>query len=31
MAGDYPKSPWKIAALVLLAVIAVIIFLALQD
>ena len=31
MAGDYPKSPWKIAALVLLALIAVIIFVALQD
>ena len=31
MAGDYPKSPWKIAALVLLALIAVSIFVMLQD
>jgi hypothetical protein len=27
MAGEYPKSPWKIALLVLLALIAVILFL----
>ncbi len=31
MAGDYPKSPWKIAALVLLVIIAVLIFLMAQD
>jgi hypothetical protein len=31
MAGQYPKSPWKIALLVLLALIVVLIFLWLQD
>jgi hypothetical protein len=31
MAGDYPKSAWKIALLVLLAIIAVVIFLSLQE
>lgn len=31
MAGDYPKSPWKIAALVLLAIIAVLIVVLAQD
>jgi hypothetical protein len=31
MAGEYPKSPWKIAALVLLVIIAVLIFLMAQD
>jgi hypothetical protein len=31
MAGEYPKSAWKIALLVLLALIAVMIFLYLQD
>ena len=31
MAGDYPKSPWKIAALVLLVIIAILIFLMAQN
>jgi hypothetical protein len=31
MAGDYPKSPWKIALLVLLAIIAILVFLTLAQ
>ena len=31
MAGEYPKSPWKIALLVVLALIVVLIVLWLQD
>jgi hypothetical protein len=31
MAGEYPKSVWKIALLVLLAIVVLLVFLSLQD